>query len=65
MRLFRVNAELYPDSWNVYDSLAEALLKAGDTAGAEKMYAKSVELKPDNQNAIDALKKIREAATGR
>jgi Flp pilus assembly protein TadD len=65
VRLFRINAELYPDSWNVYDSLAEALLKSGNTAGAEKMYAKSVELNPDNQNGIDALKKIREAAAGR
>ena len=61
VRLFRVNAELYPDSWNVYDSLAEALLRSGNTAGAEAMYAKSVALKPDNQNGIDALKKIREA----
>ncbi len=28
--MFRVNVELFPDSWNVYDSLGEALLKAGD-----------------------------------
>jgi glyoxylase-like metal-dependent hydrolase (beta-lactamase superfamily II) len=62
VRLFKINADLYPDSWNVYDSLGEALLKSGDGSGAERMYAKSVELKPDNQNGINELKKIRGAA---
>lgn len=62
VRLFKINAELYPDSWNVYDSLAEALLRSGDTAAAEKMYAKSVSLKPDSKSGIEALEKIRGGA---
>ena len=65
IRMFKANVGLFPDAWNVYDSLGEALLKAGDAAAAEKMYAKSVELKPDNKNGLDALTKIREAAKAR
>ena len=56
--LFRVNVELFPASWNVYDSLGEALLKAGDVAGATGMYEKSVELNPNNQNGKDALARL-------
>ncbi|MBI4914930.1 MAG: MBL fold metallo-hydrolase [Acidobacteria bacterium] len=59
--LFRVNVELFPASWNVYDSLGEALLKAGDVPGAVGMYEKSVELNPNNQNGKDALARIRTA----
>jgi len=57
--LFKAIVELYPDSWNAYDSLGEALLSAGDTDGAIRMYEKSVELNPDNQNGKDALARIR------
>ncbi len=60
VRLFRTVVELYPDSWNAYDSLGEALLSAGDTDGATRMYEKSVELNPDNQNGKDALARIRD-----
>ena len=61
VRMFKANVELFPDAWNVYDSLGEALVKAGDITGAEKMYEKSVALKPDNKNGLEALQKIREA----
>ena len=27
IRMFRINVDLYPESWNVYDSLGEALLE--------------------------------------
>lgn len=57
--LFRINVELFPGSWNVYDSLGEALLKSGDVDGAAAMYEKSLELKPDSQSAKDALTRIR------
>ena len=61
VRMFKANVDLFPDAWNVYDSLGEALVKAGDLMGAEKMYAKSVELKPDSKSGLEALQKIREA----
>ena len=62
--MFRINVELYPGSWNVYDSLGEALLKTGDVDGAAAMYERSLELKPDSQSGKDALARIRAQRTG-
>ncbi|MBP7867703.1 MAG: tetratricopeptide repeat protein [Acidobacteria bacterium] len=53
--IFRLNAEAYPASANVYDSLGEAYLKAGDKAKAKENYAKSLELNPKNENARKAI----------
>jgi tetratricopeptide (TPR) repeat protein len=57
--MFRINVELFPDSWNVYDSLGEALLAGGDRAGAIAMYEKSLEINPENTNGIEMLERIR------
>lgn len=57
--LFRANAELYPRSWNAFDSLAEAYLKAGDTAKASANYEKSVSLNSENKNGKEALAKLK------
>jgi len=54
--------EQFPDSGNAWDSLAEAYMKSGDKKLAEKYYEKSLELNPQNQNAKDMLKKIREGS---
>jgi glyoxylase-like metal-dependent hydrolase (beta-lactamase superfamily II) len=59
LALFKVNVELFPDAWNAYDSLGEALLKSGDAASATAMYEKSLELNPENTNGRDALAKLR------
>jgi glyoxylase-like metal-dependent hydrolase (beta-lactamase superfamily II) len=56
--LFKLNVKLFPEAWNVYDSLGEALLKSGDTAGATKMYKKSLALNPKSTSGKDALAKI-------
>jgi len=55
VRLFTLNVISYPDSWNVYDSLGEALLKDGNESLAEKNYRKSLELNPNNENAVKVL----------
>ncbi len=60
--LFRLNVELFPDSWNVYDSLGEALLAAGQAAEATAMYERSVALNPENRNGQEALARIRAGA---
>jgi len=60
--LFRLNVNLFPASWNVYDSLGEALLKDGDAEAAIKMYEKSLELNPESKSGKDALARIRGAA---
>jgi glyoxylase-like metal-dependent hydrolase (beta-lactamase superfamily II) len=57
--VFEILAETFPESWNAWDSLAEAYLRLEDQDKAEKYYAKSVELNPDNQNGKDNLSEIR------
>jgi glyoxylase-like metal-dependent hydrolase (beta-lactamase superfamily II) len=59
VRMFRVNAELFPASWNVWDSLGEGLLAAGDVAGSKAAYEKSVQINPENRNGKEALEKLR------
>jgi tetratricopeptide (TPR) repeat protein len=57
--LFQLNARLFPGSWNVYDSLGEAYMKAGDRTAAIKSYEKSLKLNPQNRNAEDMLRKLK------
>lgn len=38
INIFKLNIKRHPDSWNVYDSLGEALNNKGDKAGAKKNY---------------------------
>ena len=59
IKVFTMNAEKFPDSGNVWDSLAEAYMKSGDMKSAEKYYEKSLKLEPRNQNAAKMLEKIR------
>jgi pimeloyl-ACP methyl ester carboxylesterase len=56
--LFKLNVEAYPESFNTYDSLGEALLAAGDREGAEANYRKSLELNPGNDNAVQVLESM-------
>jgi glyoxylase-like metal-dependent hydrolase (beta-lactamase superfamily II) len=60
--IFRINTELFPESWNVYDSLGEALLRAGRTEDAAAMYEKSLALNPESPTGQEALKNIRDGA---
>jgi hypothetical protein len=50
LALFRKNVKDYPDSWNVYDSLAEGLEKSGDIKGAVTNYEKALTKVGDEQN---------------
>ncbi|MEW6413416.1 MAG: alpha/beta fold hydrolase [Candidatus Zixiibacteriota bacterium] len=59
LELFQLNVDLYPQSANVYDSYAEALLAAGDTTGSVANYQKSLKLNPENTNASTALTRLR------
>jgi len=53
--LFRLVTEFYPESWNAYDSLGEALAAKGDTAEAIKSYEKSVSLNSKNEAGAKKL----------
>ena len=56
--VFKLNAEAFPDSFNVYDSLGEAYLRRKDYDLAIEYYAKSVELNPQNTGGKQALKRL-------
>ena len=58
-RVFELNAESYPGSWNVWDSLGEALKALGEKEESISMYEKSLEINPGNQNARDMLTELR------
>ena len=44
LEMFRLNVVRYPNSWNVYDSLAEGLERAGDIEGAIINYRQALAL---------------------
>lgn len=54
--VFRFNAEQFPESSDVYDSLGEALMEAGRIDESILNYRKSVELDPGNENAETLIK---------
>ncbi|MCU0344395.1 MAG: DUF2911 domain-containing protein [Ignavibacterium sp.] len=49
LKVFEKNTVDYPDSWNVWDSLAEGLLTKGDKVKAKQFYEKALNMAPDNQ----------------
>ena len=57
--VFKLNAELNPESWNVYDSLAEAYMMSGDKELAILNYEKSLAINPNNVNGAAMLKKLK------
>ncbi|MGB8889473.1 MAG: DUF2306 domain-containing protein [Candidatus Korobacteraceae bacterium] len=58
IRVFELNVEAYPQSANVYDSLAEAYMDDGNQALAIADYKKSLQLNPKNSNAVRMLGKL-------
>lgn len=58
LAFFKFNAENYPDSWNVFDSLAEGYLEINNKKEAVKNYKKSLLLNPNNENAKNAILKL-------
>ncbi|MCJ7581617.1 MAG: MBL fold metallo-hydrolase [Candidatus Aminicenantes bacterium] len=61
--IFKLNVEAYPGSWNVYDSLGEAYMNDGQRDLAVKMYEKSLELNPENANAVEMLERLKRLLT--
>jgi CubicO group peptidase (beta-lactamase class C family) len=59
IQVFQMNVQEYPKSWNSYDSLGEAYMKAGQQELAIDNYTKSIELNPDNKNGVEMLKKLK------
>lgn len=51
LQLFRLNVDLFPHSYNVYDSYGESLMVNDQIELAIENYKKSLELNPNNKNA--------------
>jgi CubicO group peptidase (beta-lactamase class C family) len=58
LEALKINAFIFPESFNVYDSYGEVLLKAGRPAAARLMYQRSVGLNPKNESGVKALKAL-------
>ncbi len=57
--LFELNVEAYPEAWNPFDSLGEGYMNRREWQLAIENYEKSLELNPENQNAVRMLERIR------
>ncbi|TJY37057.1 tetratricopeptide repeat protein [Pontimicrobium aquaticum] len=57
--IFELGASLYPDSWNMHDSLGEAYYKNNQKEKAIEHYNKSLELNPQNDNATKMINEIK------
>lgn len=58
IEVFRLNVKSYPQSANVYDSLAEAYLSNGQKDLALKYYKKAVVLDPYNNRVLKIIKQL-------
>ena len=58
IEIFKLATIDFPDSWNTYDSYAEALMRDGQTDAAIENYKKSLELNPNTNNAREMLKRM-------
>ncbi len=58
IEMFKINAEAFPKSGNVYDSLGEAYLKNGNKELAIANYKKSIALDPGNEAGKKVLEEI-------
>lgn len=56
LRLFQLNVQQFPESANVYDSLADGYAFAGDAARAIENYKKSLAMDANNSNAMEMLR---------
>ncbi|MBA3915554.1 MAG: hypothetical protein H0X25_17200, partial [Acidobacteriales bacterium] len=58
IRILQLNVQAYPQSSNVYDSLAEAYMDDGNKALAIANYKQSLQLNPKNRGAAEMLQKL-------
>ena len=58
INIFQLTADIYPDSWNAFDCLAEAYARDGNKPMAIKNYRQSLALGPQNVNAVHQLQAL-------
>ncbi|WP_261511289.1 serine hydrolase [Chryseobacterium paludis] len=60
LHVFKTTTQIFPESWNAFDSYGETLLLNNEKDEAIKMYKKSIELNPKNENGKKVLKGLGE-----
>ncbi len=60
IEMFKFNVEMFPNSYNAFDSLGEAYMIKGDLDLAIENYNKSLEINPYNKSAVDKVNEIKE-----
>jgi tetratricopeptide (TPR) repeat protein len=55
--LFKLNIELYPSIYQLYNSLGRVYVELGQDDQAIDIYRKSLDIESDNQEAAEVLKK--------
>jgi CubicO group peptidase (beta-lactamase class C family)/TolA-binding protein len=63
--IFSLNTQLYPDSANTYDSLAEAHMKKGDRKQAIALYRKALETLPRDKSPDSVKEGVRASSTAK
>ena len=65
IEIFKLATKEFPKDANLFDSYGEALLRNNQKDEAIKMYQKSVELNPENENGKQMLLKIEKEISGK
>ena len=58
VKLLELNQQTFPENANAYDSLGHVYAKMGKFKKAKEYYEKSVEMNPNNMNAVEVLKHL-------
>jgi tetratricopeptide (TPR) repeat protein len=61
IKVLTLNTQLFPNSWNTWDSLAEAYMKKGEAHIATGFFKKSIELNPNNNHAKEMVEEMRKS----
>ena len=57
----KLNVEVFPEYWLVYDVLGQAYMADGNEEKAIENFSYSLELNPENTNAAEMLKKLKKS----
>jgi len=63
--IFQLNTELYPDSANTWDSLAEAHMKKGDRKQAIALYRKALETLARDKSPDSVKESVKASSTAK
>lgn len=60
IEVLKLNAQLYPEVWSIYNDLGQIYAELGDKHLAIKNYERSLQLNPRNEDGSKALAELRE-----